>query len=132
MTIQNPASISVKQAIESLIQAGTHFDIQALDEIYHEDLQIIMLDEDGKTVASDKNTFKKLFKTKLDRGDPPLDTWSEFHHINASENSAHVLISRKVQLLDEDQKLLLSIDLVKQNDRWQVIREVIFVQAHEA
>ena len=42
--------------------------------------------------------------------------------------NAHVIISRKNNLSGRDQILLLSIDLIFEDNRWQVIREVIFLR----
>ena len=118
----------VRDCIENLIKAGTSFDVDALEKIYHDDLQVIMIDEQGQTIVSDKKAFKGLFETKREQGDPPLNTWAEFHRIDATETNAHVLISRKVKLMEDEQRLILSIDLIKEDGRWQVIREVIFAR----
>ncbi len=117
-----------KATIESLIGAGTTFDINQLELIYHNDLQVIMIDEEGQKMIADKATFKNLFETKKKNGDPPLNTWAEYNHIEATADKAHVIVTRKVNLTGEERKLTLSIDLVKEANRWQVIREVIFSQ----
>lgn len=119
---------SVKDAIDELITAGTTFDIEALEKIYHDDLQVTMIDSDGNVNNSDKSAFKSLFETKKREGSDPLNTWSKLHKVDARDHDAHVLISRKVSLVDQEQDLTLSIDLVKVGKQWQVIREVIFVQ----
>ncbi|WP_076417917.1 hypothetical protein [Colwellia sp. UCD-KL20] len=127
----NPHVADVKQLINDLIQAGTSFDIGALERIYHNDLQVIMLDPSGATSIADKAMFKGLFQSKRDNKEPALNTWAEFHRIDADDKNAHVLISRKVKLMAEEQKITLSIDLVKENNAWQVMREVIFVHAED-
>jgi len=115
----------VEKSIQRLIAAGTNFDIEALDRIYHDELQVFMIDADDNLSVSDKAAFKELFKTKKANNSPPLDTWAKFLSVSADETSAHVLVKRRVNLVDQDQELLLSIDLVNEDDRWQVIREVI-------
>ena len=131
MPSQNPATQAVQQAIDALIQAGTTFDIEALDRIYHDDLQVMMIDPTGSVNIADKATFKGLFEAKLAAGEPPLNTWAQFNHIHVDETTAHVLVTRKVNLTGQDQKLVLSIDLSHENDRWQVTREVIFARPNE-
>jgi hypothetical protein len=118
----------VKDSLDELIIAGTTFNIDALEKIYHEDLQVTMIDSDGNVSNADKFAFKSLFEAKKREGSAPLNTWSKLHKIDASDNDAYVLISRKVSLADQEQDLTLSIDLVKVEKQWQVIREVIFVQ----
>lgn len=119
---------SIKESIEKLIVAGTTFDLDALENIYHDDLRVTMIDEEGNVNNSDKLAFKRLFETKKKQGSAPLNTWSKLHQVEANNSNAHVLISRKINLIDQEQDLTLSIDLIKVEEDWRVIREVIFVQ----
>lgn len=121
----------VKQLIYDLIQSATTFDVDALERIYHDDLQVIMLDPQEQTSLADKAAFKELFASKRDNNEPALNTWADFHRVEADENKGHVLISRKVKLMEDEQKITLSIDLININGNWQVTREVIFVHAGE-
>jgi ketosteroid isomerase-like protein len=119
---------AVKQTIDDLIQTATTYDIEELDRIYHDDLQVVMLDISGELNQANKEGFKALFQSKKDAGDPPMNTWAEFHHVQADEQNAHVLLSRKNNLSGVEKTLVLSIDLVFEAGRWQVIREVIFLR----
>lgn len=123
----NTETTTVKQTIKQLIEAGTTFDIATLDLIYHKDLKVIMIAQDGEKTLSDKEAFKSLFQQKLKNGDIPLNTWAKFHHIETHKHKALVIVSRKVNLIGIEQKLMLSIDLVYEENRWQVTREVILV-----
>ncbi len=118
----------VKQSIQDLIQAGTIFDIDALERIYHKNLQVITIDLDDNVSIANKAAFKGLFETKLKNGSKPLSTWAKFDHIQVNDRNSHVLISRKVNLAGDDQYLVLSIDLIFEDNRWQVTREVIFAR----
>lgn len=119
----------IKETIENLIQAGTRYDINQLELIYHKSLQVIMINETGDKMISNKQDFKDLFQSKLNNGDAPLNTWALFNHIDVQENKGHVIITRKVNLTGKEQKLILSIDLIKEENRWQVTREIIVTQA---
>ncbi|WP_303315588.1 hypothetical protein Q4Q34_14740 [Flavivirga abyssicola] len=123
---------SVKNAIQELIKAGTTFDVDTLERIYHDSLQVISIDLEDNVSIADKAAFKGLFETKRKAGSDPLSTWAKFDHVAVNENKAHVLISRKVNLVNEDQYLVLSIDLIWEDDRWQVTREVIFARPDES
>ncbi len=79
-------------------------------------------------MIADKEAFKDLFKSKKEQGAPPLNTWAEFNHIEVIQDKGHVIVTRKVNLTGEERKLVLSIDLVWEANRWQVVREVIFSQ----
>ncbi|TWX70623.1 nuclear transport factor 2 family protein [Colwellia demingiae] len=118
----------VKQIIDDLIQTATSFDVEKLDQIYHENLEVIMVDTSDNVNTADKSAFKDLFKSKRDAGDPPMNTWAKFHRIDVIGNTANVLLSRKNDLSGQNMILFLSIDLVHEDGRWQVLREVIFLR----
>lgn len=118
--------IALKQTIENLIKAGTTFDIDELEFIYHKDLQFLMIDQNGQKMISDKETFKNLFQSKKENEDPPLNTWAKFVHVKANGNKGHIIVKQKVNLTGQEQTIMLSIDLILEEERWQVVREVIF------
>ena len=132
MTAQAKRITEVKQTIESLINAGSTYKIDELDKIYHEDLHVVMVDEDDHVSIAKKEDFKNIFKAKLDAGAEPMNTWSKIHHIEADDQKAHVLVCRENDLNGHNLLLFLSIDLVFEDHRWQVIREVIFLRPEES
>lgn len=122
----NKFTEEARQTIDQLIKAGTTFDLEQLELIYHDDLEVIMIDDEGQKMTATKAEFQQLFTTKKANGDPPLNTWADYQHLSASSEKAHVVVTRKVNLTGEERKLLLSIDLINESGRWQVVREVIF------
>lgn len=124
--MERKSEIGIKNTIESLIKTATNFNIDKLESIYHNNLKIIMIDAVGQKMISNKQRFINLFQFKRDNGDAPLNTWAEFNHIEHNGNNGHVILKRKVNLTGVEQKIALSIDLVWEENRWQVIREVIF------
>ena len=126
MILEKQPDIALKQTIENLIKAGTTFDTNELESIYHKDLQVFMTDGNGQLMISDKETFKNLFQSKKENEDPPLNTWAKFVHVKANGNKGHVIVKRKVNLTGQEQTIMLSIDLILEEERWQAIREVIF------
>lgn len=131
MSNQETLKADVKQAIDELIQTATNYDVDVLERIYHDDLEVIMVDTADNVNTADKAAFKGLFQTKKEAGDPPMNTWSNFHRIDVSGDKAHVLLSRKNDLSGQSMILILSIDLVFEQGRWQVLREVIFLRPEE-
>ncbi len=122
---------AVKTVIEDLIQTATSYDVDVLDTIYHDNLNVVMIDTEDNLNTANKEVFKGLFRSKRDAGDPPMNTWAKFHKIDIERNNAHVLLSRRNDLSGQDQILLLSIDLVFEDNRWQVTREVIFLRPED-
>lgn len=119
---------TLKQAIEN-VKAGTTFDIEQLEYVYHEDLKVIMVGQNGLSGILNKESVKKMFQAKRDNGDSPLNDWAEFNHIQANGNSGHVIVTRKVNLTGIEQRLIFSIDLVKNGNGWLVTREVVVAQS---
>ncbi|EGR3032789.1 hypothetical protein DTW29_23660 [Vibrio parahaemolyticus] len=127
MSTYTAEQAEIKAVIDRLIATATNYDVETLDDIYHDDLEIFMLGTRSELQTASKETFTSLFAQKRKAGDPPMNTWAEFHHIDAKEDSAHVVLSRKNDLSGEPMKLHLSIDLRKTSGKWQVTREVIFL-----
>lgn len=128
MALDSARQAEVRQAIDDLIQTATTYDVDTLDRIYHDKLHVVMIDHEHNLNTANKVAFKGLFASKRDAGDPPMNTWAKFHSIEVTGDDAHVLLSRKNDLSGVNMDLTLSIDLVFEDNRWQVMREVIFLR----
>jgi ketosteroid isomerase-like protein len=122
---------TLKQAIENVIKAGTTFDIEQLEHVYHENLKVILVGQNGLNGILDKQSVKGMFQAKRDNGDTPLNDWAEFNHIEANGDLGHVIVTRKVNLTGVEQRFVFSIDLVKNEDGWLVTKEVVVAQPQE-
>ncbi len=118
----------IQQAMNDLIQTATSYDIDELDRLYHDSMTVTMINTNDELSTANKEDFKNIFRAKRDAGDPPMNTWAKYHNIEVNGDNAHVLLSRKNDLSGQDMILTLSIDFVNEDDRWQVIREVIFLR----
>lgn len=132
MSVEQTPAEEVKGTIERLIQAGTTFDLDTLEQIYHDDLKVFMMDDQGQTMVADKTVIKAMFQSKRDNNEPTLNTWADIHNIDVSQDKAHVLISRKAKFMAQEQLYVLSIDLIKTAENWQVLREVVSPRAQLA
>jgi hypothetical protein len=118
----------VKHKVENLIDIATSYDLDSLANIYHEMLKVTMVSPDGGVSFASKSDFINMFKAKKEAGDPPMNTWAQWHHVEANDSNGRVVLTRKNNLNGTDMKLFLTIDLVLEDGRWQVIREVIYLQ----
>lgn len=132
MTIDTSPEQEVRRAIDDLIRTATSYDVDVLDRIYHDDLQVLMVDTRHNVNTANKQSFIELFKTKRDAGDPPMNTWAKFHQISVDGDDAHVVLSRKNDLGGLNMDLMISIDLVHEDLCWQVKREVIFLRPEDS
>ena len=128
MTQPTHTKEQVQAKIDELIRKATSYDIESLDQIYHDDLHIIMLDHKDNINIFNKTQFKELFTKKKKAGNDQMNTWVKYHHIHIRGNDAVVALSRINDLNGEEMKLSCSIDLVFESGRWQVLREEIFLR----
>lgn len=119
---------AIRETIEALIQAGTTSNLSGLETIYHDTMKIHMIDTDGNLMQSDKPGFIAMLQEMVDSNDGAANTWAEYNSIEANGDNGHVLITRKVNLGGDNRILVLSIDLLFEDNRWQVTREVIFAR----
>lgn len=124
----NQYELAAKQAMDDLIQTACNFDLKKLEKIYHDELDIVMIHIDGSVSRADKAGFIEHFRELQKADSSPINTWAEFHHVEADEKNARVVLTRKNNIAGADMILMLSIDLVHEDARWQVLRETIFLR----
>ncbi|WP_171102049.1 nuclear transport factor 2 family protein [Ruegeria sp. HKCCD7255] len=124
MSPDSPQAKEVRKTIEQLIEGASSNDFSVLDRIYHDDMDIFMLAPGCEVQRANKDQFKAQVIAKTNEAAEP-QTWAKYHVVEADEERGHVVISRKVNLTDGTQIITLSIDLVLEDGRWQIIREVI-------
>ena len=127
MTQSTHTKEQVQAKIDELIQKATSYDIESLNQIYHDNLNIIMIDNKDKINTFNKTQFKDLFANKKKAGNDQMNTWVKYHHIHIQGNDAVVVLSRINDLNGVEMKLSCSIDLIFEDGRWQVLREEIFL-----
>ncbi|WP_434054708.1 MAG: hypothetical protein RDA78_07510 [Roseibium sp.] len=125
MTKSEDAAREVRAVIQRLIENVADNNTGILEEIYHADMQVIMLDPQDGVSVSGKEEFKKMIRAALDANNGSIGTWARFHHVSVDGNKAHVLISRQNELTGPDMQITLGIDLVREQNRWRITREVI-------
>lgn len=122
------AETSLRTRIDELMKAGVSANLQALQSIYHKDLQIMMLDNNGQLMTMDKPACLNMLEQTFKNENPDDHMWSNIHAVSATGDTGHVLISRKIPMGGPKMMVDLSIDFVFEDGRWQVIREVNFAR----
>ncbi|WP_420334689.1 nuclear transport factor 2 family protein [Roseibium sp.] len=125
MTTSEKTGREVKAVIERLIENVAANNTAILDEIYHDDMKVIMLSPGDEVSVSGKTEFQEMIRSALDANGGTIGTWARFHHVSVDGDTAHVLISRRNELTGPDMQITLGIDLVREQDRWRITREVI-------
>lgn len=126
MTERTEAGLRTR--IDELMMAGVKADVPELKDIYHGDLQIMMLDMTGRLMSMDKTACLDMLELTFKNENPDDHLWSKIHALSVSGDTGHVLISRKLPMGGTRMMVDLSIDWVFEDERWQVLREVNFAR----
>ncbi|MDK9762048.1 hypothetical protein KI743_08535 [Vibrio sp. D420a] len=120
---------AIREAMDHLIDRATNFDIEALETIYHQDFHTTLIMPDSTVQTFNKVEFKAHFAKQAEEGKHQLNTWAEWHDFHILGDSAVCVLSRKHSGMNgEEMKLLCNIELRFEDERWQVLREQIFLR----
>lgn len=122
---------AVQQVVESLIENGSRYNVDALEKIYHAKLKIVKINENGEVVAISRDANMEFFRQKQASQAPPLSTAAEFNFVDADAMFGHVIVTRQMQLADRPEKSVFSILLTNESGSWKVFHETAFVQPVE-
>ena len=116
----------LKKALNRLIEPDENFGMDLLNAIYHDSLTVIMIDPNDHKTIFKKDAFKKLIASKLEGDEKNKNTWAKFIHIEVNQDKGHIVVKRRINLGDEKKEIIVILDFIWEEDRWQIIREVIF------
>ncbi|WP_373740529.1 nuclear transport factor 2 family protein [Neisseria sp.] len=110
-------------AVETLINAGCHYRLDELAECYADDLQIVILQENGETAAFDYAQNMAFFRNLRDSGAAPLNTAVTFNYAQEQGGTGYVLATRRMDLGAGEQTVVFTLMLRREAGRWRVFRE---------
>lgn len=120
---------AIRKAMDHLIDRATHFDVKALETIYHDDFHTTLVMPDSKVVTYNKREFITHFAKQAEEGKTQLNTWADWHDFHILGNSAVCVLTRQHSGMNgEEMRLLCNIELRFEDGRWQVIREAIYLR----
>ncbi|UTW63740.1 nuclear transport factor 2 family protein [bacterium SCSIO 12741] len=120
---------AIRETMDHLIDRATQFDVEALEEIYHKDFHTTLVLPNGEVTTYNKQEFKDHFAKQAKEGKTQLNTWADWHDFHILGNSAVCVLTRQHSGMNgEEMRLLCNIELRFEDNRWQVIREAIFLE----
>lgn len=122
----SPKAQELKAELDKLIQSASNSEFEILKTIYHDDMKIFMLNENRELNIANKTGFIAHVTAATQATEKP-SMWADYHVVEADDKTGHIILSRKVNLTGEPRIVTLSIDFVFEDNRWQIMREVIFV-----
>lgn len=117
------------ERVNELIYFGCNYKLTELDELYDENLIIIMLQKDGTVTTLNKEENMAIFSSRLENNEPPLSMSAEFKHIDVDGNYANAILVRQVDFFGVMNTIYFSLFLKKNDGIWKVYRENAFVVA---
>lgn len=127
-----PAEEEIKQTILNVIEHGSVYNVEKLNELYADNMHIVRVGEDGKTVVLNKNDVLKFFESKRASLAEPLSKEAHFNHIETNESMAHVIVTRIMKMFGQTEKSIYSICLAKKESGWLITKETVISVAQYA
>ena len=129
MTAATHTKEAIRAAMDHLIDRATHFDVDALETIYHRDFHTTLVMPDGTVNTYGKKAFIAHFRKQAEDANTPLNSWAEWHDFHVLGDSAVCVLTRQHSgMSGEEMKLLCNIEWRFEDGRWQVLREQIFLR----
>ncbi|MRI31477.1 nuclear transport factor 2 family protein [Endozoicomonas sp. OPT23] len=129
MTKSTHTNEAIRAAMDHLIDRATHFDVDALETIYHRDFHTTLVMPDSTVQTYNKQEFITHFRKQTEEGKTQLNTWADWHDFHVLGDTAVCVLSRIHSGMNgEEMKLLCNIEFRFEDERWQVIREQIFLR----
>jgi hypothetical protein len=119
---------AVERLLRTLIDRGSAYDVAALDDLYHDELQIVRVGADGAVRVTDKAETLRFFRAMRESGSPPLSTAARIRVTEALADQAHALVLREMQTEGMPRRLVFSLECVHTAAGWKVRREVAVAQ----
>lgn len=124
---QNMIDKEIKDLTQSLIDNGTKYDLNFLNNIYDENLKFIRIENENNIQVLTKADNMAFFKSLKESNAKPLNNYTEFHYADNDGENGFIVLTRKMKQLDTEQEFLFNIYWKKENRRWKIIREVVYV-----
>lgn len=119
---------SAKHAVEWLIVNASRYNLPVLRRLYHQDLEVVQIDDRGGVTTLNRDEVLAKFTNLRDSGAPYPDTSTEFNLLEADDEHAQAIVTRRLRVDGRAEKRIVSLDLVREAGRWRIRRETVLVQ----
>ncbi len=118
----------IKTLTQQLIDNGTKYNLEFLENIYHDDLKFVRIDNENNIQVLTKKDNMGFFTDLKNSGAKPLNNYAKFHYADNDGENGFVVLTRKMQQMEKEQEFLFNIYWKKIDGEWKVIRETVFVR----
>lgn len=110
-------------AVNQLIDAGSHYRLDALAQCYAPDLEIVIVQGDGAVATFDYEQNTTFFRQRRDMAAAPLNTFVEFNYARQRNGIGYVMATRRMDLGAGEKQIVFTLMLRQEAGTWRVFRE---------
>ncbi len=118
----------IKNLTQELINNGTKYDLEYLENIYDDDLKFVRIDKENNIQVLTKKDNIDFFTELKNSGAEPLNNYAEFHYADNDGENGFIVLTRKMKQMEKEQEFLFNNYWRKINGKWKIIRETVFVK----
>ncbi len=120
----------IVQLTQELIDNGTKYNLEYLNNIYHQNLKFIRIDKEINIQVLTKQDNMDFFTSLKNNGEKPLNNYVEFHYADNDGENGYIVLTRKMKQMEmnNEQEFLFNIYWKKIKGNWKIIRETVIIK----
>ena len=91
----------IKNLTQKLIDNGTKYDLEFLDNIYHDDLKFVRIDKENNIQVLTKKDNMDFFISLKKSIAKPLNNYAKFHYADNDGKNGFTVLTRKMKQMEE-------------------------------
>jgi hypothetical protein len=118
----------IKNLTQELIDNGTTYNLEFLENIYDDNLKFLRIDKNNNVQLLTKEDNLKFFKSLKESGAEPLNNYAEFHYADNDGKNGFIVLTRKMKQRDKEEEFLFNIYWKKKKNSWKIVRESVIIK----
>ncbi|EIL90308.1 hypothetical protein UU9_05869 [Rhodanobacter fulvus Jip2] len=113
----------ILQFIDVLAETGSNYRMEAMEDLYLDDLGFLVLTPAGEIARFSKAEMLAEFRSRRDAGEPPLSTEKRVLHIEQQGDQATAVLYRRMS--ERADPALYELRLRRVDGKWRVAGETV-------
>ena len=113
----------ILQFIDVLADTGSNYRMEAMEDLYLDDLGFLVLTPAGEIARFSKAEMLAEFRSRRDAGEPPLSTEKRVLHIEQQGDQATAVLYRRMS--ERADPALYELRLRRVDGKWRVAGETV-------
>jgi len=113
----------ILQFIDVLAETGSNYRMEAMEDLYLDDLGFLVLTPAGEIARFSKAEMLGEFRNRRDAGEPPLSTEKRVLHIEQQGDQATAVLYRRMS--ERADPALYELRLRRVDGKWRVAGETV-------